>query len=107
MDPPALRFSGTTGPPAFPPDPFANRDRYPQTAAYRLYKDRGEQSVLSPPKAAQPSSPSYFGGGLGTASIVPPPRRRASPSLAGYAREIGWVFSTCAQGRRDSGKNLS
>ena len=39
-----------------------------------------EPLPITPPKAAQPSSPSYFGGYLAAANIVPPPRRRASPT---------------------------
>ena len=44
------------------------------------YDPRGAPCVLTPPRAAQPSSPSYFGSGLAAACIVPPPRSRASPS---------------------------
>jgi hypothetical protein len=35
---------------------------------------------LTPPRASQPTRSSYFGGCLATAPIVPPPRRRASPT---------------------------
>jgi hypothetical protein len=59
-----LRISGTKNP-GTPP---------------RLSNPRGEPRLLSPPRAAQPSSPPYSGGNVMAASIVPPPRRRASPA---------------------------
>ena len=52
-------------------------------------RHRGKLSELTPPKAAQPSYYAYFGGNKAVANIVPPPRRRASPS----PKKIGGVCS--------------
>jgi hypothetical protein len=46
----------------------------------RQYKAPWELRILSPPRAAQPSSPAQSGGGIMVAFIAPPPRRRASPT---------------------------
>jgi hypothetical protein len=70
---------------------FVNSDftYFRLTIFLRHYKHRGEPIVLSPPRAAQPTSPAYSGGGTTAAFIVPPPRRRASPSQ----NQIGGVCS--------------
>jgi hypothetical protein len=43
-------------------------------------KNRGEPSAVTPPRAAHPTSPANSGAVMEAASIVPPPRRRASPT---------------------------
>jgi hypothetical protein len=55
----------------------------------QMEEHRGEQILIRPPSAAQPSRSAYFGVGLAAAFIVPPPRRRASPTY----KKKGWVCS--------------
>jgi hypothetical protein len=76
--------------------PPAYRSIYPQ------YKHRGERSVLSSPRAAQPSRLAYSGGGVEAACIVPPPRRRASLAK----KQIGWVCSLHSATLRSGRKPL-
>jgi hypothetical protein len=56
-------------------------NKNPSTPSPAVCYTMGRLCVLRPLRAAQPTRPAYSGSGTTAACIVPPPRRRASPSV--------------------------